>query len=581
MVQRASQQALSTIHNTRHLPRSTKSASKARRDQINAELQILRSLLPISKQEKERLSYLHTMALVCFHIRQTQLFLPGTQDMMGADPTLGTAPVIDPELLLSLPGFILALTATGRLAYISENVSHYLGFSVVELLAHGDSIFDLLTSTASKDIQEKLCFAQQYPGTEIEFITEMRTLRTFRARYGRNRIMAVRGRFRMLNTELTSTNPALTFIAFCTPVGHLAEDRGDTSPNSSFQSQHTLDMKIVEVTESVTYYLGYQKAELIGQSWYSFLHPEDIGRGSELHRTLVCGAGQHNQQAVVRVLCKDLSWAWVQIIALKESGKGGDLVTCINHILSEEEALYIQSDETQHRAASPTTPTLSHYAQETEHQIQPKEASLFPQEPVMFKSAFCSDSSPSVDFSPLSEETPSTEMFPAMGTSSDPDRKGFSMLAEQIYSLAEIFSQYTKEIPQGTPSISLQSGRPAEDTNLGPRLGWGTSRTLNVPEGLPMDEEIISGILNNLLDNDILNLPTCELGSPETFNMANSELQLSLLQIPQSDGTPYLDQCLFRQSLSSSDFHVPESQWDGSFHPTLQQGAFPEETVFC
>ncbi|KQK81920.1 hypothetical protein AAES_78537 [Amazona aestiva] len=58
--------------------RSTKSASKARRDQINVELQALRSLLPISAREKERLSYLHTMALVCLQLRGAQLFPPGT-----------------------------------------------------------------------------------------------------------------------------------------------------------------------------------------------------------------------------------------------------------------------------------------------------------------------------------------------------------------------------------------------------------------------------------------------------------------------------------------------------------------------
>ncbi|NXT42265.1 NPS4B protein, partial [Pelecanoides urinatrix] len=51
---------------------------KARRDQINAELQALRSLLPISAREKERLSYLHTMALVCLRLRGAQLFPPGT-----------------------------------------------------------------------------------------------------------------------------------------------------------------------------------------------------------------------------------------------------------------------------------------------------------------------------------------------------------------------------------------------------------------------------------------------------------------------------------------------------------------------
>lgn len=313
--------------------------------------------------------------------------------------------------------------------------------------------------------------------------------------------------------------------------------------------------------------------------------------------------------------------------------------------------MYIQSQQTQqHRETFPTTTTLSHYGQETEHQTQPKEAGCFPPEtfrddtfkynlcslfdaydeqvppaalrlPTSFprvganadiptqqspqpigiplfpvgwhknvscpdsvdrlpslspyalcspESAFCSDSSPLVDCSPLFEET-STETFPAMGPSSDPDRSAISMLAEQIHSLAEIFSQYTKNI-QGIPSTPLRSDPLVEDTHLGPRLGWGTSGTLDVPEELPMDEEIISSILSNLLDNDALNLSTCELGSPETFNMAGSELPLSLLQTPLTEASPCLDQCFSPHPLSSSDSHVPESQWDGRFHTTLLQG---------
>ncbi|KAL8185222.1 UNVERIFIED_CONTAM: hypothetical protein K2H54_043421 [Gekko kuhli] len=210
--------------------RSTKGASKARRDQINAELQNLRSLLPISEQEKERLSYLHTMALVCLYMRETQLFPPGSLTCAGG----ALAAAIDPELLSSLPGFILALTANGKLAYISENVSNFLGFSVVELLAHGDSIFDLLNSTASGTMEEKLCFAQQHPGT----------------------------------------------------VAYLPENGDHTSQKLSFQSLHTLDMKIAEVIESVIYHLGYHKEELINQSWYSLLHPEDVCSAAELHKAL-------------------------------------------------------------------------------------------------------------------------------------------------------------------------------------------------------------------------------------------------------------------------------------------------------
>ncbi|XP_054841915.1 neuronal PAS domain-containing protein 4-like [Eublepharis macularius] len=633
--------------------RSTKGASKARRDQINAELQNLRSLLPISVQEKERLSYLHTMALVCLYIREAQLFPPGSRDWMGGAPA---AAVVDPELLLSLPGFILALNAYGKLAYISENVSNFLGFSVVELLAHGDSIFDLLNGAASRTMQEKLCFAQQHPGTEIEVITEMRTSRALRARYGQSCSVALRGRFISLDQQLTSSSPILTFVAFCTPVAHLPEDGDHISQKLSFHTQHTLDMKITEVSESVIYHLGYHKEELINQSWYSLLHPEDVCRAAELHRALVHGFEKRNQHAVVRVLCKDLSWAWVEVIASRDNGKA-ELVICTNHILSAEEALHIQSQKPSPATSPPATP--GHCTRVTEQQTQPNGISIFPQEPVMptdgtlkfnhcqildacaekmlpaphqppFPTSFpthnsanlhppqetgsslfladwrknlsCTDrakklpswspcalcspdstfspaSSPSADFSPL---PPPSEAFPAMDTGSDPDRWAVSVLADQIHSLAEMFSQYTKQIPQDIlPSVPLWPSQPLENSQMGLRQDQGTHRALDGMEDISVDEEIITTILNNLLDNGSLNLSGSELGSAGSFDISESEFQPSLLQTPLTEATPCRSKRLFLQPLSASaDSHVPDSQWDARFHIRFQPGALPEEALF-
>lgn len=54
--------------------RSTKGASKARRDHINHEIRNMRALLPISREDQERLSYLHSMAAICTYIRKSVLF---------------------------------------------------------------------------------------------------------------------------------------------------------------------------------------------------------------------------------------------------------------------------------------------------------------------------------------------------------------------------------------------------------------------------------------------------------------------------------------------------------------------------
>lgn len=54
--------------------RSTKGASKARRDHINHEIRNMRALLPITLEDQERLSYLHSMAAICAYIRKSVLF---------------------------------------------------------------------------------------------------------------------------------------------------------------------------------------------------------------------------------------------------------------------------------------------------------------------------------------------------------------------------------------------------------------------------------------------------------------------------------------------------------------------------
>ncbi|XP_071661906.1 ribosomal RNA processing protein 36 homolog isoform X3 [Patagioenas fasciata] len=310
--------------------RSTKSASKARRDQINVELQALRSLLPISAREKERLSYLHTMALVCLQLRGAQLFPPDLAPPAGL--ALGT------ELLSLLPGFLLVLSASGKLVYVSENVAQVLGLSVVrhalvsglvpvlraqhaapadaglwlqwalsswcqrtahwgwlsppqqpslnqvELLAQGDTVFDILDGQAHEDVRKQLLLAQEEPGREVTFVGEMHTSKAFRLQHGGNRAVAVHGRFAALGQPASSATTV--FLALCTLVARLPTDGDAGSQDDLFQSTHILDMTFTDVTESVTYHLGYRREELIGQSWYSLLHPEDADLAAAQHRAV-------------------------------------------------------------------------------------------------------------------------------------------------------------------------------------------------------------------------------------------------------------------------------------------------------
>jgi len=65
--------AKSLIGNLIVFIRSNKGASKQRRDQINAEISVMRDLLPLPESARQRLSQLQIMSLSCVFIRKCNI----------------------------------------------------------------------------------------------------------------------------------------------------------------------------------------------------------------------------------------------------------------------------------------------------------------------------------------------------------------------------------------------------------------------------------------------------------------------------------------------------------------------------
>ena len=68
--------------------KSTKGASKLRRDLINSEIANLRDLLPLPSSTRQRLSQLQLMALVCVYVRKENYFHHGTYHVIPSSLTL-------------------------------------------------------------------------------------------------------------------------------------------------------------------------------------------------------------------------------------------------------------------------------------------------------------------------------------------------------------------------------------------------------------------------------------------------------------------------------------------------------------
>ncbi|XP_042358571.1 neuronal PAS domain-containing protein 4-like [Plectropomus leopardus] len=314
--------------------RSTKGASKARRDHINHEIRNMRALLPITQEDQERLSYLHSMAAICAYIRKSVLF----QGLPAGERPQRCLPY--EAFLQALHGFILVTTAQGRLVYVSENVAEYLGLSMIDVL-QGDSLYDMV-ERSDVDVVKSHLDIENNSSLERNFICCMQTSKAFKLQHGSCCSMLVRGSFQSFPQPCRSSSSACPanqslFVAICTPTVNRLQ-----SSNShfchSFRSVHRLDMTFAHLSDSVLYFLGYSAEEMTGRSWYSLVHPEDLCLSADSHRNLMKADEGCQVEMVLRLQCKDLSWMWIYIRANKDC-QG---VSCTNFIISETEARFLQ-----------------------------------------------------------------------------------------------------------------------------------------------------------------------------------------------------------------------------------------------
>ncbi|MEQ2172252.1 hypothetical protein GOODEAATRI_019188 [Goodea atripinnis] len=248
---------------------SVTGASKARRDQINAEIRNLKDLLPISDADKARLSYLHIMSLACMYTRKSVFF---TQEAGSAGSLEERAAFLSfhelSELMEALPGFLMLLTGEGKLLYLSDSVSEHLGHSMVDLVAQGDSVYDIIDAADHFIMRTKLSVSTSLEMDRL-FRCRFNTSKSVRRQSAGNKLVLIRARcLASPSTAPTAssywtTNPV--WVCFCTPLepqptrsGCGAErDLASAPPLAEtnlflacFHSQHGRDMRLQVAQDS-------------------------------------------------------------------------------------------------------------------------------------------------------------------------------------------------------------------------------------------------------------------------------------------------------------------------------------------
>ena len=315
------------------------------------EINQIKDVLPVSDNIRRRLSQLQVMALCNSYIAKSNCFL----NALSANDEQNYDECAFFDFSEALPGFLLAITSDGKLLYISDNVTEYLGHSMVELMTQAETIYDIIDLSDQTILREFLVSAKIKHDTvrdesrdELDFTCRVNLGRLFRRNnvFDRQKMIKIHGRFIWPEGELHLAEPI--FVARCSPVlSSFSTEQPTVMDTTIFQTCHSLDMKYTNIEENGEFYTGYQKIELIGASWYQFIHPDDTQEACRKHTELIQGGLDTPRSLIVRLQTRYGSYIWIHVVMYLGNSVNGPLgvecnqqeIVCLNHVLDERDAM--------------------------------------------------------------------------------------------------------------------------------------------------------------------------------------------------------------------------------------------------
>jgi len=376
--------------------RSTKGASKQRRDAINERVGQIRDLLPLSEVGRSRLSQLQVMALARAYIAKSNFFTANHRGLQEDDDRSSVYGDYF-DFLQIVPGFLLITGLDGRLLYISDTIADYLGNSAMDTLTQTETVFDLIDQRDQDPLRSAMdaAAAGNASSGPVSFSCRMNTsVRNVRyattpAKTGfeRFRVMQISGRFivpssgcapavsRQHAKRFGGLPNSAAFVAFCSPrlavSDSLSAGEGVFAPvadTTVFKSLHTMGMQFAAVDHIGQFYLGGERQSVAGKSWYSMIVPEDLELAQRCHMELIrsyeIGDVTAFQSTCIRVQERHGDIINLHVImrmrtddddvmqAASRDHQLQPMIVCVNRVVDDQQAASIRSGEMQECSAA-------------------------------------------------------------------------------------------------------------------------------------------------------------------------------------------------------------------------------------
>lgn len=365
--------------------RRSRDAARSRRGQQNDEFVELANQLPLPVGLSSQLDRLCIMRLVNSYIKMKNLLQSYiSQDVKKiVSLNLSESSTYEKSSLEALDGFVFVVTPDGQCIYVSHNINHYMGLSQIEVT--GNSFYKYIHPCDHEELANQL--GGQIPLEDMEifdglfcsdsvfmmsnhlkggskksihenphksFFLRMKSTLTSRGknvnlRASTYRVVHCTGCMKML-VKVSDTGEEERVPLFMVAIGvplMFSSTFEVPLDRATFTSRHSLDMNFLSCDDSVSGLLGFAQAEVVGKSWYHFLHACDLDTALACHKTLLT-KGQ-SVSKYYRFLLRTGGWVWLQTkanIVYDSKTCQPQFVLCTNYIIMRaDKEDYILSTE--------------------------------------------------------------------------------------------------------------------------------------------------------------------------------------------------------------------------------------------
>ncbi|XP_068206762.1 uncharacterized protein [Palaemon carinicauda] len=275
---------------------------------------------------------------------------------------------------LAIGGFLLVISSTGKVIFITEAVESFFGYTQVDLL--GSSIYNVIHMEDHEIVREQLESREDVRDTRRSFFCRMMEKALSRNDPSRYEIIHIVGILKPLPERCPSTTCSSSTSKF-TPettdstcsdsddddaqsvcstnkigthllVGFIrvVKDRPITeislleSTQDEYITRHTMDGKILYSDHRISFVTGLMPTEVIGTSAFKYMHSEDMVWSMVAHK-LMFTSTQGQGLVSYRLKCKGGSLVTLRsrgYIELNKETAQAETFVCINTVVSNKEA---------------------------------------------------------------------------------------------------------------------------------------------------------------------------------------------------------------------------------------------------